>query len=68
MVASAVMAGDASLPAPAVVAMGLISRLRERLFGPTLRWECVDCGTVHSSNPKRCKNCGSTILRQKRDD
>ncbi|MDZ7701215.1 MAG: hypothetical protein U5J98_03660 [Halobacteriales archaeon] len=48
--------------------MGLISRLRERLFGPTLRWECVDCGTVHSSNPKRCKSCSSTILRQKRDD
>ena len=68
MVASPVMASDAALSVPAVVAMGLIARLRERLFGPRLRWECVDCGTVHSSNPKRCKNCGSTVLRQKRGD
>ena len=52
---------------PPGVHVGLISRLRRRLFGPSLRWECVDCGTVHSSNPKRCKSCGSTILRQKRE-
>ena len=50
------------------VRMGLIARLRRRLFGPRLRWECVDCGTVHRSNPKRCKSCGSTILRQLRGD
>lgn len=51
-----------------MVRVGLISRLRRRFLGPTLKWECVDCGAVHKSNPKRCSSCGSTILRQKRDD
>lgn len=48
--------------------MGLLGRLRRTLFGPRLRWECTDCGTLHRSNPKKCKRCGSTILRQKRED
>lgn len=60
--------GDGACPSSAVVHVGLIARLRRKLFGPRLRWECVDCGTVHRSNPKRCSNCGNTILRQKRDD
>ena len=68
MVVSAVRDGDGTFAHPAVVAVGLISRLRNRLFGPTVRWECTDCGTVHKSNPPKCKNCGSTILRQHRDD
>lgn len=67
MVVSAVRDGDGAYVRSAEVVMGLISRIRNRLFGPTVRWECTDCGTVHKSNPKKCKNCGSTILRQHRD-
>ena len=68
MVVSAVGNGDGAHAHPVAVVVGLISRLRRRLFGPTVRWECTDCGTVHDSNPKKCKQCGSTILRQHRDD
>lgn len=48
--------------------MGLLSWVRDKLTGQSLRWECVDCGEVHRSNPKRCSSCGSTILRQKRTE
>ena len=68
MVVSGVRALDGANTHPGTVAVGLISRLRNRLFGPTVRWECTDCGTVHGSNPPKCKNCGSTVLRQHRDD
>jgi len=48
--------------------MGLIDWIRDKLSRETLRWECVDCGQVQRSNPERCSNCGSTILRQKATD
>lgn len=42
--------------------MGLFNRLRR----PQLRWECNQCGEVHSSNPHKCSNCGHTVFTQNR--
>jgi len=47
--------------------MGIIDRLRGLVGQGGPKWECTDCGTVHRKNPKKCKNCGNTVLIQKRD-
>ena len=33
-----------------------------------VKWECVECGKIHRSNPSKCSKCGSTILRQNRNE
>ena len=32
------------------------------------KWQCDDCGEVHRSNPRRCKNCGNSVLSPYRGD
>lgn len=31
-----------------------------------VKWSCLKCGTTHRSNPSECRNCGHTVLQQKR--
>ena len=29
-----------------------------------VKWQCEECGEVHRSNPRRCRNCGNSVLTQ----
>lgn len=33
-----------------------------------VKWQCEDCGTIHRSNPRRCKSCGNSVLSQYHGD
>ena len=28
-----------------------------------MNWACSKCGTLHTQNPKECRNCGRTALK-----
>jgi primosomal protein N' len=32
------------------------------------KWQCEHCGEVHRSNPRKCKNCGNSVLTLYRGD